>query len=196
MPSPPPGRRAKSLPEDSVDDTASREGALEEPDVSFLDSIYRTEATGLKAYFSRRLRREDEPADYVNEAFSRLAGFMSREAVREPRHYLRTIARNLLFERTRRLKVRALFPHVPLSPEHEPAVPPDQMHRLELNEMLAAYRRALGELPDKTREVFLLHRVDELPYREIGERLGISIPTVQYHMARALAHIDAALGEE
>jgi RNA polymerase sigma-70 factor (ECF subfamily) len=38
--------------------------------------------------------------------------------------------------------------------------------------------------------------VEELSYKEIGGLLGISVPTVQYHMARALAHIDAALGQE
>jgi RNA polymerase sigma-70 factor (ECF subfamily) len=38
--------------------------------------------------------------------------------------------------------------------------------------------------------------VDELTYREIAESMGISIPTVQYHVARALAHIDAALEQE
>src|SRR3546814_807043 len=78
----------------------------------------------------------------------------------------------------------------------EPAVSPDQHHGIEAEDVMRAYRRALAELPDRTREVFLLHRVDELAYREIGEKLGISIPTVQYHVARALAHIDAALERE
>ena len=53
-----------------------------------------------------------------------------------------------------------------------------------------------GVASEKTRKVFLLHRVEELTYKEIGERLGVSIPTVQYHVARALAHLDAALGQE
>jgi RNA polymerase sigma factor (sigma-70 family) len=78
---------------------------------------------------------------------------------------------------------------------YEHAMPPDQGDRLEVADVMRIYRRALSELPDKTREV-LLHRVEELPYREIGERLGLSIPTVQYHVARALAHIDAALEQE
>ena len=37
--------------------------------------------------------------------------------------------------------------------------------------------------------VFLMHRVDELSYREIHECLGISIATVEYHMMRALGFI-------
>ena len=37
--------------------------------------------------------------------------------------------------------------------------------------------------------MFLMHRVEELSYREIHEELGISIATVEYHMMKALAHI-------
>ena len=44
-------------------------------------------------------------------------------------------------------------------------------------------------MPPKTRRVFLMHRVDELSYREIHELLGISIATVEYHMMKALGQI-------
>ncbi|RZL80466.1 MAG: winged helix-turn-helix transcriptional regulator, partial [Sphingomonas sp.] len=43
-----------------------------------------------------------------------------------------------------------------------------------------------------TRHVFTLHRVDGLGYKAISERLGISVPTVQYHVARALMQLDKA----
>lgn len=161
-----------------------------------LETIYRTEAGKLSAYFYRRLKGDDEPADYVQEVFARLARHMPLETIRQPRHYLRRIARNLLFERSRRLKTRAIFNSVPLSPLIEPSVLPDQEQGLEMEDVMAAYRRALDDLPARTRDVFVLHRVDELTYKEIGEQLGITIPTVQYHVARALAHLDAALGQE
>jgi RNA polymerase sigma factor (sigma-70 family) len=161
-----------------------------------LETMYRSEARGLSAYFGRRLRGDDEASDYVHEVFARLARHMSQHSILDPRHYLRKIARNLLFERTRRLRTRASWQAIPMDPEHEPSVQPDQSFRIELDDVLKAYRRVLAELPDKTRQVFLLHRVDELTYKEIGEQLGVSIPTVQYHVARALAHIDAALGQE
>lgn len=48
-------------------------------------------------------------------------------------------------------------------------------------------------MPFKTRRVFLMHRVDELSYREIHERLGISIATVEYHMMRAIGQIAKAV---
>ena len=130
------------------------------------------------------------------EAFARLAKWMSANPVRQPGPYLQRIARNLLVDRARQSRSRPLSDYLPISDDLVLSVPPDQMHRLEANDVLEIYRRALDELPPRTREVFLLHRVDELTYKEIGARLEISIPTVQYHVARALTHLDAALGQE
>ena len=161
-----------------------------------LDVMYREQAPRLTRFFRRQLREQDEPLDLVQEAFARLVSFMARETLSNPAPYLQRIARNLLFERTRRRKSRMAAFHVPFGEGVDPAIDPEQAHRIEAEDVMRLYRQALAELPEKTRTVFLLHRVDELTYREIGERLGISVPTVQYHVARALAHIDAALERE
>ncbi|WP_328805336.1 RNA polymerase sigma factor [Rhizorhabdus histidinilytica] len=161
-----------------------------------LDGIYREQAPRLTRFFRRELREHDESQDLVQEAFARLAAFMSRQTLVNPAPYLQRIARNLLFERTRRRKSRMAAFHVPIGEGIDPAIGPDQAHRIEAEDVMRIYRRALAELPEKTRTVFLLHRVDEMTYKEIGDRLGISVPTVQYHVARALAHIDAALEQE
>ncbi|WP_232494491.1 RNA polymerase sigma factor [Novosphingobium kaempferiae] len=163
---------------------------VEETDIS---SIYAVEAPRLRKYFRARLRSGDEAGDLVQEAFARLLRVMARERPQRPAAYLQRIARNLLFNRSKRLENQLAPYHVSFDDGYEHASKPDQCDRIEVEDMMRIYRRALSELPEKTRQVFLLHRVDELTYKEIGERLGISIPTVQYHVARALAHIDTAL---
>lgn len=161
-----------------------------------LDRLFRDEAPRLTRFFQRRLRGDPDAPDLVQEAFVRLASFMAREALRNPAPYLQRIARNLLYERTRRhARTLAAF-HLPIGEGPEPAARPEQEDCIGERDVMRIYRRALDELPEKTRTVFLLHRIDELTYREISEQLGISIPTVQYHMARSLAHIDAALESE
>lgn len=52
-----------------------------------------------------------------------------------------------------------------------------------------AYQCAFDALPPRTRQVFLLHRMDDLSYAEIAERLGISIEAVQEEMTNALRDI-------
>ena len=161
-----------------------------------IESLFRKEAPRLARYFRARLRDGDDPGDFVQESFVRLVGSLAQRALPTPAAYLQRIARNLLYDRGKRAEVRLASFHVPIGEGCEPTISPDQHHRIEAEDVMRAYRRALAELPARTREVFLLHRVDELAYREIGEKLGISIPTVQYHVARALAHIDAALERE
>jgi len=173
--------------------------APDEPCAVSLDEVYRAESRKLERFFDRRrpwLPDGDDPLDFVHEAFVRLAKWMSTNPVRQPGPYLQRIARNLLVDRARKARTRGVSDYVPLADDLPLLVPPDQAHRLEEEDLMDAYRRALDELPARTREAFLLHRVDELTYKEIGERLEISIPTVQYHVARALAHLDAALGQE
>lgn len=161
-----------------------------------IEGLYRAEAPRLTRFFRRRIGEGDEAPDLVQEAFARLAAFMAREGLANPAPYLQRIARNLLFERTRRRSRRMAASHVSIDEERDVAVGPVQEQALAYADLMRLYEAAVYGLPDKTRTAFLLHRVDELTYREIAERLGISIPTVQYHVGRALAHISMALETE
>ncbi|WDF74223.1 RNA polymerase sigma factor [Novosphingobium sp. KACC 22771] len=177
-----------------VNEPASQDG--QDAGIADLSQLYAVEAPRLRRFFRARLRSGDEVGDLVQEAFARLVGAMAKDVPLRPAAYLQRIARNLLFNRFRQMETRRARFHLSFDDGYEHAIPPDQADRLELAEMMRIYRQALSELPDKTRQAFLLHRIEELTYREIGERLGLSIPTVQYHVARALAHIDAALEQE
>jgi RNA polymerase sigma-70 factor (ECF subfamily) len=47
-------------------------------------------------------------------------------------------------------------------------------------------QEALGKLPKVQREIFLAHRVDDLSYREIARRTGLTPRQVERHMAGAI----------
>ncbi|MGH8550316.1 MAG: RNA polymerase sigma factor [Methylococcales bacterium] len=47
---------------------------------------------------------------------------------------------------------------------------------------------AIASLPRVCRHVFLLRKIDELSYRDIATRLGISKKTVQRHLVKAMMH--------
>lgn len=55
--------------------------------------------------------------------------------------------------------------------------------------------RALDDLPDKTRDVFLQCRVKRKRYSEIAAEIGVSENTVKYHMKQALALLRVKLAE-
>jgi RNA polymerase sigma-70 factor (ECF subfamily) len=63
------------------------------------------------------------------------------------------------------------------------APPPDAGSYLELE---ARLQLALDELPEQCRTIFQLSRFEGLKYREIAERLGLSIKTVENQLSKAL----------
>jgi RNA polymerase sigma-70 factor (ECF subfamily) len=62
--------------------------------------------------------------------------------------------------------------------------------------MRRRYREAVDALPSRMREVFLLHRVDGVAYKEIAARLDISVRTVEWHIAEAIVRIGRGLDRE
>ncbi len=52
--------------------------------------------------------------------------------------------------------------------------------------MDVALRAAMGDLPERCREVFELSRVHGLRYAEIASALGISVKTAEAQMGKAL----------
>ena len=54
---------------------------------------------------------------------------------------------------------------------------------------LRAVQVALDELPEKTRRIFLMNRIEGVPHRKIAELLDMSDEAVYYHIRRALEHL-------
>ncbi|WP_371431960.1 RNA polymerase sigma factor [Novosphingobium sp.] len=150
-----------------------------------LEATFHTEHQRLFRYFRRRTDA-DLATDLVQEVFARAAKGARLEQADNPAAYLARIARNLLIDRARQAgRDRVLF--FPLDERYDVPTPPEQTWDIEAAELLGCYRHTIEAMPPKTRRVFLLHRIEQRTYREIGEQLGISIPTVQYHVVRALS---------
>ncbi len=157
------------------------------------DRLFREEAPKLARFFRRGGTHRDDVPDLVQESFVRLVGATPSDSIRAPQAYLQRIARNLLFDRSKRLSHRLAGMHMPYEEQSVPALAPEQTLAIEARQTLMAYERALEGLTARTREVFTLHREQERSYKEISAQLGISVGTVEYHIARALVHIADAL---
>jgi len=156
-----------------------------------LEAIYRSEAPRLTRLLRARVACCDDPRDLVQDAFARIAACLPATALRRPEAYLNHIVRNLLVDRSRRhAREPRLFC---VSEENDLAVAPDQAHAIEVEDLRSCYRAAVAKLPPRTRQIFLLKRADEMDNRSIAENLGISVRTVEWHMAQALMQLDKAL---
>lgn len=63
---------------------------------------------------------------------------------------------------------------------------PSPEQAVQAAELTEAIERALAQLPETRRTIFLLSRYHGLSYREIAEVMGISVKTVETQMGRAL----------
>ncbi|MCX2863609.1 RNA polymerase sigma factor [Paucibacter sp. PLA-PC-4] len=143
----------------------------------------------LPAVFSRirsALRRRgttQETDDYIQEAFARLASYEREQVVLEPEAFLMRTAINLSIDahRARVVHGEQVVLEEVILVDDSPPVESVVLGR----ERLARLEQCLGRLGEKPREIFLAHRVDGLTYREIADQQGLSISTVEKHVAKA-----------
>jgi len=142
----------------------------------------------LLAFVMRRVASRAVAEDIVQDSYLRIAASGSGEVVQNPRAYLFRTASNLVADHWR----AAGRQHKPLSAadglQHLPdARPSPEGHALSLEE-LAVVENAIAGMPDRMREVFVMHRFGGLSYAQIADELGIAKNTVVVHMMRAMAH--------
>jgi RNA polymerase sigma factor (sigma-70 family) len=183
------GRRGPALAGDPLAAHPAGSGAS----TAAVERLYRDRAPVLRRFFRNRLPDREDADDLVQEVFVRLTRADDVSGLRNPAAWLQRVARNLLFDRARSGEARQVQLRVPMDEAQLPAIAPEQTAGIEAQDMFHRYEAALAALGERSREVFLLHRIDELTYREIAARLGITVATVEYHMMRALAHFDRAL---
>lgn len=70
---------------------------------------------------------------------------------------------------------------------------PDEI--LEFEELKQKYETSLATLGEKQRTVFLMSRMEDLTYKEIAERLSISVKAVEKRMSQALKVLKQKLGK-
>ncbi|WP_150293678.1 RNA polymerase sigma factor [Sphingobium estronivorans] len=153
--------------------------------------VYRREAPKLLLYLKRRIWQEEDRHDLVQEAFTRLVASRSSAATSNPGAYLQGIVRHLLADRARAWAKAEAFDPVIYSAGKDIAGPDTVA---EINDMRESYRLAVESLPPRTKEVYLLHRAEELGYKQIAEQLDISIRTVEWHVAEAIVRIGKSIG--
>ncbi|MFN3727720.1 MAG: sigma-70 family RNA polymerase sigma factor [Allosphingosinicella sp.] len=53
-------------------------------------------------------------------------------------------------------------------------------------EFLRRLEEAVGNIPRLQREIFMAHRLDDMSYRQIADRTGLTVRQVERHMAKAI----------
>ncbi|MEM1435685.1 MAG: sigma-70 family RNA polymerase sigma factor [Pseudomonadota bacterium] len=154
--------------------------------------MYATQATSLVNFLAARFRNSEEALEVAQEAWIRLMRHNNPEGLENARAFLFQTANNLAIDRARRAAVEERFALAEAAATASDAAPSAE-HTCAADEELRRLIDALGELPDATREAFVLHRFRGLPYQEIAAALGVSASMVEKHIIRALKQLRGAL---
>lgn len=161
-----------------------------------LDALARHYGPVLRRYFAKRVGDQADSEDLVQEVFLRLARRGGIESIEHIEGYLFETAASVLKDRYRRQTSRHARAHDSYDESLHAAedFSPERVHlgREALNGLVLA----IGELPERTRTAFLLHRFEGLRYREIARRLGISTSAVEKHMMIAIAALARRFGQD
>ncbi|MBD9483347.1 sigma-70 family RNA polymerase sigma factor [Pseudomonas sp. PDM14] len=158
------------------------------PDTSHaqVDALYRQHHGWLRGWLRQRLNCSADAADLAQDTFIRVLLARTAGSLREPRHYLATIARGLVIDLYRRRSLeQAYLDALAARPE---LYAPSAETRVLILDSLMAIDRLLDGLGPRTRAIFLAVQLDGLSYEKAAERVGVSVSTVRKHLARALLH--------
>ncbi len=148
----------------------------------------------LESLVTRSTGDREVASDIVQDVFSRVLNGDQERTHEESVRILYVSARNATIDHVRTQKRRQ---------ELLRRIMPEQLASdVPTPDSIVAGRQALLELDQKlmelgrmTRDIFLLRRVHGMSNADIGKRYGISVSSVEKHVARAMRHCQKALSD-
>jgi len=162
------------------------------PNSSRFDGLYRATIGPLRRYLARLLGNTAEAQDVAHDAYVRVYPKVNDRSARSPEAVLYTTARRLAINRLRRRQIAPVVP-APVNLETAASTAPGVAQQVMARQELEQLEAAIAQLPAGCRQVLLLRKIDLLPHREIADRLGLALSTVEKQHARALRLLRAAL---
>jgi RNA polymerase sigma factor (sigma-70 family) len=140
---------------------------------------------GVLARVRRRTRSAEDAEDLLHSAYLRLFAYRAENEVREPAAFLVQTAARLAIDRHRRDRRLSAEPLESFGGSLEDDRPL-QDEVLAVRERLRRVQAGLDRLSPRTRQVFVMHKVQGMKLREIATTLGITQGAVEKHIAKAV----------
>lgn len=172
---------------------------LRQGDRTAFKELFHAHYQALCSYACRYVNSLEVAEDLVQEVFLDLwQRRHSWHPEHSPRAFLYGAVRNQTLNHQRRLRARQ---HVGRNGKgqsvfYEPPSQENPEETLRYQELRRAAQRAISELPQRRRQIFILSREHSLTYVEIAIALDISVKTVETQMGRALQHLRDRLSSQ
>ena len=155
------------------------------------DELYNRYQKRLFQFTNYILKSNEDSENIVHEVFLKV--WENRHSIEKVRSYLFSIAYNSTISLIRkRISEKKFIDHIRSLPESwEDPVNID----LEYRELMEKAGEIIQSLPERQKQVYILSREEGLSYKEIAERMKISVNTVENHMVSALRTVRRKLGK-
>jgi RNA polymerase sigma-70 factor (ECF subfamily) len=158
--------------------------AYQNLDKQLFEQLFREYFSHLSNFALSYVNDLDTAKEIVQEVFINL--WNNKDSItsdKSVKSYLYTSVRNRCLNYIRDHKK---FRSYVLDVEIEDADQVFENNSISQTETQIKIQQALSKLPEKCKQVFELSRFEELKYKEIAEKLGISIKTVEGQVSKAL----------
>ena len=164
-------------------------------EVRSFDAFIREQYRSLVQFLRRRTATEQDAEDAAQESMTKLLRYRESEPATAWKQLLYRIAVNVAHDQFRVAHTHCSRDHVALDghdiADHEYS--PEE--RAEYEQQVARLTQAILALPPKCQRVYLLKRVHGMSRAQIAARCGISVKTVEKHLATALAFLKRKVGD-
>jgi len=159
-------------------------------EAGWFQGFFEKHRRSLRRYLASLVSSPETAEDLAQEAFARVYA-IDAARLRSPQSFLYRTAHNLALDHIRHQRVAAAEPLIDGLAERIAQDSPSAEAWLASREELAIVHRAMNELPPKCRQVFLLLRFEELSFKEVAARMGLSETMVRKYAFRALEYCQA-----
>lgn len=148
--------------------------------------IFMQHAEGLQRFLYYKTGDVATAEDLVQEAFIKLWNNCAKVLPEKAKSFLFTVSNNLFLDKVKHDKVVLKFQQRTGNTDVARETPEYLLEEKEFKEQL---ERAISELPEKQRIVFLMNRIDKITYNEMAVTLDVSVKTIEKRMSQALRQL-------
>jgi RNA polymerase sigma-70 factor (ECF subfamily) len=149
---------------------------------SIFTKIYETNNLRLINFLFKKCGCKSESEDLAQEAFYKFWKNRTKVEPGKEASYLFTIANNLFIDKTRRTKVRRTYQSTIKSINE--SITPEYV--LRMKEQQIKVDKNISSMPEKSREVFVMNKLNDMTYNEIANTLELSVKAIEKRMSKAL----------
>lgn len=156
-------------------------------DLQSFRELYDLYFDSLCKFLSLYTRNMQVVEDMVQEVFLSLWENKETIEITYIKTYLFQSARNKMLNQLRNEKNRSILLEIWFEEQLQNNL--SEEDRFNTDKLLQSTSKAIQNLPPKCKEIFILNKIESLPYKKIAEAKGISIKTVENQIGIALKKI-------